>query len=134
EQCALRGGYPRLVLDERGRLSMAVEVDSRRKLTRKELGELREDFEGQLTDGIGAGCFDQLTRSTGLGVQLRIPAKPNCNQTEGAAWRPKATTEKGNQQRIAAAAKLIEKLDSTPTKSPAPRRAAAGAGAAALRG
>jgi ankyrin repeat protein len=68
-------------------------------------------------------------------VQLRFPARPSCTQTEGAAWRPKATTEKGNKQRIAAAAKLIEMLDSIPTKSPASRgTTAGGAGAAAPRG
>ena len=125
EECALRGGYPRLVLDDKGRLTMTVEVDSRRKLTRKELGELRTDFEGQLTDGIGTGCFDVLTVSTGISVQLRFPLRPKCTQTEGMAWRPKATTEKGNERRIAAAAKLIENLDSTPTRLAASERATA---------
>ncbi|MEZ6090660.1 MAG: ankyrin repeat domain-containing protein [Pirellulaceae bacterium] len=135
DACALRGGYPRLALDEKGRLLMAVEIDSQRKLTRKELGELREDVVGQLTDGIGTGCFDELTTSTGLGVQLRFPVKPNCTQTEGTAWRPKATTERGNKQRIATAAKLIKKADSIPNKSPASRVAVAGgAGTAASPG
>jgi hypothetical protein len=121
EECSLRGGFPRLVLDEKGRITMSVEVDSGRKLTRSELHELREDIEGQLTDGIGAGCFDELTMSTGLGVQLLYPLKPKCTQTLGTAWRPRPTTEKGNKQRIAAAAKWVEKQDSHSTK-PAPSK------------
>jgi hypothetical protein len=129
-ECSLRGGFPRLVLDDKGRLTMAVEVDSRRKLTRKELAEVQEDIQGQLTDGIGAGCFDELTTSTGIGVQLCFPLKPKCLQTEGTAWRPKATTEKANKQRLTAAAKLVEKRDSAPPKPAASSKTRPGGPAA----
>jgi len=122
EECALRGGHPRLVVDGKGHLTITVEVDSQRRLSRKELSALREDFEGQLADGIGAGCFDELSASTGLAVELRFPLTSNCTQTEGTAWRPKASTRKGNEQRIAAAAKMVEKLDSAPPRRGASRR------------
>lgn len=122
KECGLRGGHPRLVQDEKGRLTMTVEVDSQRRLSRNELIALREDFEGQLTDGIGAGCFDRLTTATSLAVELRFPLRSKCAQTEGTAWRPKASTEKGNEQRIAAAAKLVERMDSAPSKTGAARR------------
>ncbi|MFN3149328.1 ankyrin repeat domain-containing protein [Bremerella sp.] len=128
DECGLRGGHPRLVVNEKGRLSMTVEVDSQRKLTRKELAALREDFEGQLTDGIGAGCFDALSTATGLAVELRTPWKFKCTQVQASAWRPKATTEKGNQQRIVAVKKLVDKLDTAPpakasTKKPPAKKA-----------
>lgn len=126
EECALRGGYPRLVVDEKDRLMMAVEIDSQRKLSRTELRALREDIEGQLTDGIGAGCFDELTTSTGLTVGLTFPLKSKCTQTEGTAWRPKASTKRGNEQRIAATARMVEKMDSAPPKIRPPRRSAGG--------
>jgi len=131
EECALRGGHPRLVLDEKGHLTIAVEVDSQRRLSRKELSVLRQDFEGQLTDGIGAGCFDELAVSTGLTVELRFPLRSKCKQTEGTAWRPKALPQKGNQLRIAAAIKLVGKMDSAPSKTGASKRSAVKATAAA---
>lgn len=124
EECAMRGGHPRLVVDGKGHLSMTVEVDSQRKLNRKELAALREDFEGQMTDGIGTGCFDALTRATGLSVELRTPLKFKYSQGQAAAWRPKATTEKGNQQRILAIQKLVEKLDAAPVKKTSAKKAA----------
>ena len=117
EETALRGGYPRLAVDEKGNLTISVEVDSRRKLTPKELRALREDFAGQLTDGIGAGCFDELTTATGIAVAPRLPLTSKCTQTEGTAWRPRASTKKGNEQRIAAAAKLVKKMDLDPPKT-----------------
>lgn len=116
EECSLRGGHPRLVLDEQGHLTITVEVDSQRKLTRKELSALREDFEGQLADGIGAGCFDQLATSTGIAVELKHPLKSKCTQIEGTAWQAKVSTQKGNEQRISGAAKIVEKMDSAPPK------------------
>ncbi|TWT99019.1 ankyrin repeat domain-containing protein [Neorhodopirellula pilleata] len=125
EECALRGGYPRLFVDEKRNLALTVEVDSRRKLTPKEIKALREDFEGQLTDGIGAGCFDELTTSTGLAVVSRFPLRSKCTQTEGVAWRPKASTQRGNEQRIAAASKLVEKMDSASFKVRASMKPAA---------
>ena len=125
EETALRGGYPRLVVDEKGNLTISVEVDSRRKLTPKELRVLREDFAGQLTDGIGAGCFDELTTATGIGVAPRFPLSSKCTQTEGTAWRPGASTRKGNERRIAAAAKLVEKLDVASPKTGAPLKSTA---------
>lgn len=131
EETALRGGYPRLVVDEKGNLTIAVEVDSRRKLTPKEVRVLREDFAEQLTDGIGAGCFDDLTTATGIAVVPRFPLTSKCTQSEGTAWRPRSSTKKGNEQRISAAAKLIEKMDlacpktDAPLKSTAPEKDAA---------
>ncbi|QDV22236.1 ankyrin repeat domain-containing protein [Aureliella helgolandensis] len=122
EECAMRGGHPRLVLDEKGHLTIAVEVDSQRRLSRKELSALREDFAGQLTDGIGAGCFNELSASTGLAVELRFPLRSKCTQTEGTAWRPKASTKKGNEQRISTAAKMVEKMGSAPSRTGASRR------------
>ena len=124
KEYALRGGHPRLVLDDKGRLTMAVEIDSLRRLSRTELKALREDIEGQLSDGIGAGCFDELTTSTGLAVELKFPLKSKCTQTEGTAWRPKASTNRGNEQRIAAIAKMVEKLDSSPQKLLTPKKSA----------
>ncbi|MGE3777858.1 MAG: ankyrin repeat domain-containing protein [Pirellulaceae bacterium] len=124
EDTALRGGYPRLVVDEKGNLTISVEVDSRRKLKPTELRALREDFAGQLTDGIGAGCFDELTTVTGIAVTPRFPLSSKCTQTEGTAWRPMASTKKGNEQRVAAAAKLVEKMDLAPRKAGAPRSTA----------
>jgi hypothetical protein len=124
-ECSLRGGHPRVVLDELGHLTMTVEVDSLRRLTRKELSALREDFEGQLTDGLGTGCFDELTTATGLAVELKFPLKSKCVQTEGTAWQPKASTSKGNKQRVSAAAKIVEKICSAPSKQRASSKSAA---------
>lgn len=123
EECALRGGYPRLVVDAKGKLAIAVEVDSEQKLSRKQLSALRADVEGQLTDGIGAGCFDALSVATGVAVEVRFALKSKCTQTEGSAWRAKATTEKGNQQRIAAAKKIVAKMDTAPPKKVAAKKA-----------
>lgn len=116
-ECDFRGGNPRLVVDEKQKLTVTVEVDSPRRLSRTELGELKKDFNGQLADGIGAGCFDELSRAIGISVELRFPLKPKCTQVSGTAWRPKASTEKGNARRIADAAKIIAKLDTSPSAS-----------------
>ncbi|MCA9178146.1 MAG: hypothetical protein KDB14_26965, partial [Planctomycetales bacterium] len=116
DACGLRGGHPRLQLDGK-HLAMAVEVDSQRKLSRKELGELRGDLEGQLSDGIGAGCFDELSAKTGLTVELQFPLKARVAQAEGIAWLPRATTASGNERRIAAVARLVEAEDRKPPAS-----------------
>lgn len=129
DETGLRGGHPRLLVDDKGKLLMAVEIDSSRKLTAKEIRALREDFEGQLTDGIGAGCFSELTRATGISAVLRFPLKSKCAQSEGTAWLPKASTEKGNDKRIADAAKIITKLDSVPQEADAPVKKVAKKGA-----
>lgn len=115
-ECAFRGGHPRLILNGSEQLVMVVEVDSQRKLSSKELRALRDDFEGQLTDGIGAGCFDELTEATGLRFEWLTSGESNCTQIEGMAWRPKTTTARGNEIRISGAAKIIEKIDSAPPK------------------
>jgi hypothetical protein len=119
QETALRGGYPRLAVGEKGNLIISVEIDSRRKLTPKEVRVLREDFTGQLTDGIGAGCFDDLTIATGITVVPRFPIMSKCTQTEGTAWRPRASTKNGNVRRICVAAKLVEKIDFSGSKTDA---------------
>jgi len=53
----LRGGYLRLVLGGK-QLRVAIEIDSPRKLTEAELTALRDDLDGQVSDGIGEGGFD----------------------------------------------------------------------------
>lgn len=111
-QCALRGGFPRLTRDAKGRLQISVEVDANRKLTRAELAALRDDFEGQITDGIGAGCFDALSAAAGLSVEVHFPVQTRCVQQEGRAWKPTATTQRGNERRIAAVKKLVDAMDS----------------------
>ncbi len=78
-ECALRGGFVRLGQADNGQLTMSVEIDSVRKLTRKEIGILSEDLAGQLNDGIGAGCFDFLTVATGLHVQTRAAQAEACS-------------------------------------------------------
>lgn len=113
EECDLRRGFPRIVLDEKGRLSITVEVDSKRQLSNAELRELKADFEGQLTDGIGAGCFDAMT-TTGISVQLKTPLKATCKQQEGEAWKPIKSTAKGNERRIAA---IQQQVDAEDTKT-----------------
>jgi hypothetical protein len=117
-ECSLSGGHPRLTLDSEGHLRISVEVESTRKLTHKESNALREDFKGQLTDGIGAGCFDGLSAATGLSVQVSYPMRANYTQNEGRAWKTKPSTPRGNEQKITAVAKLVEKMDAKPRKSP----------------
>lgn len=117
----LRGGHPRLTRDGRGKLCITVEVDAARKLSRREIGELREDLEGQITDGIGAGCFDALAAETGLRVQPVFPLKATCKQAEGVAWKPRATSARGNARRVQAAAKWVEAQDARPTSPAQPK-------------
>lgn len=119
EECDLRRGFPRIVLNEKGRLSVSVEVDSKRQLSAAELKKLKADFEGQLTDGIGAGCFDAISAATGISVQLKTPLKAICKQQEGEAWKPIKSTAKGNERRIAAIQKQVD-AEETKTDSISP--------------
>ena len=115
EECALRGGYPRLMIDDKCRLLITVEIDSLRKLKPKEIKSLREEFEGQLTDGIGAGCFDRWLSPTGLSIEVLTSPRGKSQQSEGRAWQPKATTPKGNERRVAGVEKILSKLDAQAT-------------------
>lgn len=125
DECSLRGGHPRLTVDRKGHLLISVEVQSKRKLTRNESRALREDFEGQITDGIGAGCFDALTAATGLSVQVQHPLRSRYTQDEGTAWKVKPSTPRGNERKIAALAKLVDKMDAEPQRSLARSRSVA---------
>ena len=114
DECSLHGGHPRLTLDSKGQLLISVEVQSNRKLTRNEIKALREDFEAQITDGIGAGCFDDLSAATGLSIEVRTPLRTGFTQDEGQAWKVKPSTARGNEKRIAAVAKLVDEMDTQP--------------------
>ncbi|MCA9033616.1 MAG: ankyrin repeat domain-containing protein [Planctomycetaceae bacterium] len=114
EEAGLRGGYPRIVLSPGGKLLLSLEFDATRNLTRKELAALKLEMDGQMLDGIGAGCFDELTAATGLSIQIAASAKSKCQQAAGTAWRPGRTTENGNRSRIDAVRKQMEKLESLP--------------------
>ena len=118
-----RGGYVRLRHEEGKRgLYLSIEIDAPRKLNRKELTTLRENLTGQIFDGIGSGAFNDLGRHAGLQITHPYSAKVVCKQSEGKAWKPRATTAKSNDRRIAAIAKSERKLDKqksvkTPTTS-----------------
>lgn len=121
QDCQMRGGHPRLVTDDKQKLSMTVELEIARKLKRAEMASLKEDLLGQLYDGIGAGCFDQLSTVSGASVVLSESGKPKCSQCEGKAWQPRATTEKGNEKRRAALQRWVEKSESKPASKAAPK-------------
>ncbi|TVP96685.1 MAG: ankyrin repeat domain-containing protein [Planctomycetaceae bacterium] len=114
DECSFQGGHPRLTIDSKGQLLISVEVQSNRKLTRNEINALREDFEAQITDGIGAGCFDDLSAATGLSIEVRVPLRTRFTQDEGQAWIVKPATARGNEKRIAAVAKLVDQMDVKP--------------------
>jgi hypothetical protein len=119
--------------DERGRLQIAVEVDANRKLTPAEFKALREDLAGQISDGIGAGCFAFLTPTTGISVVAALPLKVHCAQAEGKAWKPSAATARENARRIAAIKKEIDARDAAADESPAVKSAKGAAKAPSLK-
>lgn len=122
-----------MIADERGRLQIAVEVDSNRKLTATELKALREDLASQISDGIGAGCFSFLTPATGASVVAVLPLKVHCTQVEGKAWKPSASTTRENARRIAAIKKEIDARDAAADEAPAVKSAKGAAKAPRLK-
>lgn len=89
-----RGGFLRLVLTGKG-LVAGIEIDSPRELTKKELKTLRDDLDGQVSDGIGEAGFDFVSDAAGVTIRT-FPdlgrQKSTLTQTTGTAWMPKAET------------------------------------------
>lgn len=67
EQAEFASGYLRLALVGK-RLQVQIEIDSPRKLKKAELSALREELDGQVSDGIGEGGFDFVATAAELTI------------------------------------------------------------------
>jgi hypothetical protein len=114
DQKDFQGGYLRLTWEGDGRpLQLSIEIESPRELTKAELKKLRENLDGQVADGIGAGAFDFVTDATGLSIEmwaLDSRKKSTLVQSQGTAWRPqsKAAEAKRNRQRCKEIKSVVE--------------------------
>jgi hypothetical protein len=116
DRAEFRGGYLRLARDGK-RLRVRIEIDSPRRLKKSELAALREELDGQVSDGIGEGGFDFIEDAAQLSVQT-FPdtggGKSTLVQTAGTAWRPgrlsaEAAANRRRGRAAATAAKAAER-------------------------
>jgi len=117
-----RGGFLRLQLGDDESLQVAIELECDERLSTKELKTLKDSLEGQVSDGIGAGCFDFLSEKTDLSVEL-LPLgsgkKSQIDQRKGNAWLPGKDAAKQNAEcckRAQAVLQAGEKKSSKPGK------------------
>src|SRR5262245_28851870 len=127
-QTQLQGGYLRLILDGK-QLRVANEIDSPRKLTRAELTALRDDLDGQVSDGIEEGGFDFVSDAAGLTIQTfpdRGKSKSKLAQQTGDAWRPasKSAEDTANRKRCQEAAAAAAALETARDAKEAKRKGA----------
>jgi hypothetical protein len=108
-----RGGYLRLRFKTNtGQLGVAIELDTFQEFSSSDLQILRHRLDGQMTDGIGAGAFDEI--SDRLSIELEILAlesesKSTLTALHGDCWLPhlKDLVTENNQLCIAAAESVI---------------------------
>ena len=66
----LAEGFLRLQLDQSGHLRIVTDFQSPRKLKPGELKKLAKEVEGQWSDGMGEGCFDDVARKHKVEIDL----------------------------------------------------------------
>jgi hypothetical protein len=111
DQADFHGGYLRLVLDKK-KLKAVIELDAPRKLSKSELAALRDDLDGQVSDGIGEGGFDFVSEAADLTIRTfpELGGNSALTQTSGEAWRPKSVSAENaaNNKRCKAAAAAVK--------------------------
>lgn len=121
----LSGGFPRLELEPSGkRLRLMIEIGVSEKLNRQELKSLADDLIGQISDGIGSGCFNELSDETTLTVTYKQPLRLRTAQTEGKVKLPGKGAEKANQRKYRAINRWITQQDKSATPPASNRKKA----------
>ncbi len=121
-----RGGFLRIAFSETGApIQVIIDIESPRELTKQELKLLREDLDGQVSDGIGEGAFDFLSEAADLTIETYPPGcrKSMLVQSDGNAWMPKnrATEAKLNRERCKRAAEAMKQCEAAVTAKASPK-------------